>query len=96
MEKLRITTVCGFGVGSSLVLKMQLDDVLKAMGVPAEVCPSDVTSVVSSECDMIFTSREFYEQLKDTQTVPVIPVGDFLDKAKLMETTKAALESWKA
>jgi len=35
MKKLKVLAVCGFGVGSSMLLKMNVDDVLQAQGIKA-------------------------------------------------------------
>lgn len=96
MKRLKIITVCGFGVGSSLVLKMQLDDLLRARNINAEVTPSDITSAAGEVCDMIFTSQEFAQQLSQTTAVPVYAVRDFLDKEQLDKILSQALEAYGA
>ena len=91
MNRLKIATVCGFGVGSSLVLKMQIDDVLRKLGVDAEVTPCDITSVTGENCQIIFTSEEFAIQLRQTLSIPVVEVRDFLNKEYLGGVVTAAL-----
>jgi len=45
MKKLKIMVVCGFGLGSSMVLRMTLDSVLKEAGIKAETfCSDEATS----------------------------------------------------
>lgn len=44
MKDLNIMTVCGFGIGSSLILKMTVDSVLEKNGIHANTEPHDVTS----------------------------------------------------
>ncbi|MDY0395622.1 PTS sugar transporter subunit IIB [Virgibacillus halophilus] len=85
MEKLNIITVCGFGVGSSMVLKMKLDEVLKEEGITANVSTADVGSAASTPCDMIFTSNELGEKLTQAASVPVVQIKNFMDKEEIKE-----------
>ncbi len=64
MAKVKIMTVCGFGLGSSMVLKMNLDGVLKDLGIQADVFTGDVGSAQSTPADYIFTSKELGEKLQ--------------------------------
>ena len=79
MAKLKIITVCGFGVGSSMLLKMKVDEMLKKNGMDANVETSDMGSATSISCDIIFTSNELVGKIKDNVSVPVIAIGNFLD-----------------
>jgi len=36
-NKLKVVAACGVGMGSSLILKMNVEDVLKELNVPATV-----------------------------------------------------------
>lgn len=83
MKRLKIITVCGFGVGSSLVLKMKLDELLKEENIDVVVETADVGSASSTPCDLIFTSKELSEKLKNTVQVPVISVSNFIDKEEI-------------
>lgn len=53
---LRIITVCGVGMGSSLLLRMYTEDVLKELGVEAKVEASDATQARGARVDLILTS----------------------------------------
>ncbi len=92
MERLQIYTVCGFGVGSSLVFKMQIDDILSELQIEADVHPADISSIFSESCDMIFSSPELAPLLKEKKEVPIIVVDDFLDKDELTRKVKASFQ----
>ena len=98
MRRLNVICVCGFGLGTSLILKMQLDEVLKEAGIDAEVTPYDITGAAGMDADIFFTSAEFHDQLQAGTTSPVIEVHDFLDKQALRETAipavKKVMEQW--
>ncbi|MFD3157865.1 PTS sugar transporter subunit IIB [Haloimpatiens sp. FM7330] len=85
MKDLKIMAVCGFGVGSSMLLKMKIDEVLKANGMKAEVFTADVATAASTECDLIFTSKEMHEQLEGEVSVPVIQIDNFMNKKEIEE-----------
>ena len=51
---MRILTVCGMGSGSSLILKINVDEVLKQLGLKATVENIDASSYKSVPADMIF------------------------------------------
>lgn len=85
MKKLKIMSVCGFGIGSSLILKMKIDEVLKAENIDAETSPQDITSATSGSADIIFTSNELYPQIKDKVSCPIIAINNFMDTKEISE-----------
>ena len=84
-KKLKIMTVCGFGIGSSLILKMNVDDVLEKVGIEAETFSNDVTSVGDGMADLIFTSNEIGDQIIERVSCEVIVVNNFMDKTEIEE-----------
>lgn len=92
MAKLKIMTVCGFGLGSSMVLKMNLDGVLKELGIEADVFTGDVGSAQSTPADYIFTSKELGEKLSESAGKPVIIINSFVNKAEIKEKVEAELQ----
>lgn len=86
MKTPEIICVCGYGLGTSLILKMQLEEVLKEAGIEANVEPLDITSAAGAKADIIFTSEEFHDQLAEANTIPVIAISDYLNKELLQQT----------
>lgn len=84
-KALKIMTVCGFGIGSSLILKMNLDDVMSKHSIDVETFTNDVTSVASGMSDLIFTSNEIAGQVKEKVTCPVIIIENFMNKSEIEE-----------
>lgn len=85
MQRLEIISVCGFGIGSSLILKMTIDDMLKSEGIEANTYPQDVTSVGGIKADLIFTSNELYDQIVERVEAPVIVIDNFLSTEEVKE-----------
>ena len=85
---MKILAVCGFGVGSSMVLKMTIEKALRELNVTAEVENTDLTSASSTACDAILTSEELLENLRSTCSCPIYPIKRYMDKQEV----KTALE----
>ena len=80
---MKVLAVCGFGVGSSMILKMSLEKVFKKLGVSADVENTDITSAKSDNPDVIFTSEELYQELKGTVKAPIYPVKKYMDLVEI-------------
>ena len=85
MKDLNIMTVCGFGIGSSLILKMTVDSVLEKNGIHAKTYPHDVTSVTDQGVDLLLVSNELYPQVKDKVSCPILIIENFVDEAEVEE-----------
>lgn len=83
--RLKIIAVCGFGVGSSMLLKMKVDEMLKKNGVNVNVGTADFGSSVSEPCHVIFTSKELEPKISAKVKVPVIPISNFMDLKEIEE-----------
>ena len=95
MKKIKIMMVCGFGLGSSMVLKMTLDKVLKNHGISAETFCSDEATSRGEFFDMVFTSEEM-SHLFTGSPKPVIVIKNFLSadeiEAKGLEIIKGLIQ----
>jgi ascorbate PTS system EIIB component len=60
---MKIITVCGMGFGTSLMVKMTIDDLLAEMGYKADVEACDIGSIMGKDADLIVTSTEMEGQL---------------------------------
>lgn len=84
MSKVRIMVVCGFGLGSSMVLKVKLDAVLKQHGLKADTFCSDVTTATSERYDIVFTSRDLLSKFQGDPR-PVVAITNFLSEQEIAE-----------
>lgn len=85
MKKVDVMAVCGFGVGSSMILKMKIDEVAKSNGLSVNVFTADIGSAAGTPCDVIFTSNELGEGLKKQAKVPVVVITNFINKKEIEE-----------
>ena len=83
MKDLNIMTVCGFGIGSSLILKMTVDSVLEKNGIHANTVPHDVTSGTDQGVDLLLVSNELYPQVKVKVSCPSLIIENFVYEAEV-------------
>lgn len=81
-RELRILTVCGVGMGSSLILKMTAEKALAELGVEARVEHADLSSARGMGADVILAQGLHVGELLAVAPV-VIEVNNFLDAAAL-------------
>lgn len=82
---MKILAVCGFGVGSSMILRMSIEKVCKDLGIVADVENTDISSAQGAVADYIFTSEELATQLRGRVNCPVIAIKRYMDKEEVKE-----------
>ncbi|MBI0121261.1 PTS sugar transporter subunit IIB [Lactobacillus sp. M0398] len=92
---MKILAVCGFGVGSSMVLKMTLEKVVKELGVNAEVKNTDIASAKAEQADVYFTSAELKPDLESSTDKPVYAIKRYMDKDEVLKAMNAFLANKK-
>lgn len=92
---IKIQAVCGFGCGSSLFLRMKIEEILKEHHLEADVFCGDVATCTSMDCHAIFTSDELGDRIKERSKVPVITITSFVNKQEVTEKTLGFFESLK-
>lgn len=90
---IKILTVCGVGQGSSLIMRMFVEDVLKELNIPAKVEHSELISARDSDADVIVVSTLFIDQLKGSGKI-IVGLKNLVDKKEIREKLlKALLEN---
>jgi PTS system ascorbate-specific IIB component len=85
---MKILAVCGFGCGSSMILKMSIDKALSQLGLSCETDIADVSTAKGMPCDAIFTSAELAETLSSGSKIPVYTIKKYLDIAEVKLVTE--------
>lgn len=78
---IKIVAVCGAGVGSSMMLRVFTQQIVKRHGIDAEVDASDIGSINPGDYDIVVTTSDFAERL--TPQAAIIRMDNMLDKAYL-------------
>lgn len=89
-DELRVLTVCGVGMGSSLILRMTAEEVFRDLGLRARVEATDTSSARSMPADIIIGQALHTAEFEDVAPA-VIPVDNFLDTAALKQQLVARL-----
>lgn len=89
---MKIVTICGAGIGSSGILKVNAERVLQRLGLTATVVAADIASVsrVAADAQVILTSAEFVEAIGVTRA-DVVVIDNYFDSDELSTKLEAAI-----
>lgn len=89
---LKILAVCGMGIGSALILRMQVEKALKRLNLNGEVELADISTAraLAMGADIIVTSAELAQQLG---SVPgkIVTIKNYVDVNEMTEKLQAAI-----
>lgn len=89
---MRIATLCGMGFGTSMMLKLFIDDILKAEGIKAEVVPWDLGTFKGQQADLIVAPKDMESHLRSA-TATVVLINNLVDKAEIKSKVIAAINA---
>lgn len=89
---LKVLTVCGLGQGTSLILKMNVEQALGGRGIQADVEHTDVSAASSMQADYIITSNELAESLTEHDATVII-VNNYFDMDEINQAIDAHMDS---
>ena len=87
---IRIVTVCGAGVGSSMMERLFAQQILDVENIEAEVDASDIGSLDPNNYDIVITTSSFAEQLP-TSKAHIIRMDNLMDKEYLKKELLSAV-----
>jgi PTS system ascorbate-specific IIB component len=92
-KHIKILAVCGMGIGTSMLLKMQLDKVIKALDLDAKVELADISTArgLAVNADLVVTSNELADRIGEVDA-PIVAVANFMDLEGLTEGVRSALK----
>lgn len=88
---MEIITVCGMGFGTSLMLKMTVDDILGEQGVKANVNALDVGSAKGKQADLIMASQDLERSLNSVEIKKVF-IKNLTDTEEIKDKLLKALD----
>ncbi|WP_105034605.1 PTS sugar transporter subunit IIB [Cryobacterium aureum] len=90
---MKIIAVCGMGIGTSVLLKMNTEKVLRTLGIDADVEAADigVARGMARDAEIVLTSEELAEEIGDVEA-QVIVIDNFFDLEEITEKLTSALE----
>lgn len=89
---MKITVVCGNGLGTSLMMEMSIKNIVRDLGVSAEVDHVDLGSAKGTASDIFVGTSDIAEQLIAQQVSgKVVSLKNMVDKVAMKECISAAL-----
>lgn len=88
---MRIATLCGMGFGTSMMLKLFIDDILKAENIKAETLPWDLGTFKGQSADIIVAASDMAMHLKNVDSIVVL-IRNLVDKQEIKEKILAAIQ----
>lgn len=90
---MKIIAVCGMGIGTSVLLKMNIDNALTELGESADVEAADISSArgAAATADLVMTSAELAPQLGELDA-PIVIVDNFVDQDEIRQKLVDALD----
>lgn len=89
---MKIATLCGMGFGTSMMLKLFIDEILKSEGIKAEILPWDLGSFKGQQADLIVAPTDMESHLRSA-SCKVVLIRNLVDKAEIREKVLAAIRS---
>jgi PTS system ascorbate-specific IIB component len=89
---MRIATLCGMGFGTSMMLKLFIDDILKAEGLKAEVVPWDLGSFKGNKVDIVVAPTDMESHLR-SEKAKVVLIRNLVDKAEIKTKVLEAIRN---
>lgn len=89
---MKIVAICGAGVGTSAILKLNAERALERLDLEADVSATDVASVqtVAADAQIILTSPELVDRIGKTYA-DVIVIENYFDLDELTRKLEVAL-----
>lgn len=89
---MKILAVCGMGLGTGLLLRMQAEKALKQLGVKADVEVADIGTAraLAATADLIITSAELAQQLGGVKP-RIVTITNFIDLNEMVTKLGVAM-----
>ncbi|GAB3585075.1 PTS sugar transporter subunit IIB [Leifsonia lichenia] len=89
---MKIVAICGAGIGTSGILKVNAERVLRRLDIDADVTASDLASLATaaSDAQVILTSPELVDKIGQTNA-DIVVVDNYFDLDELEQKLDEAL-----
>ncbi len=93
MASVKFLCVCQMGIGSSVMLRINIEKVLKNLGIDGTVdsCTAGVAKGQAQQCDVIVTNQDVAPVVRDFGK-PIIELKNMVGTKELTEKIQAYME----
>lgn len=93
MTNLKVIAACGNGMGTSMIIKLKVQKILKELNIPADV---DALSMgqskgMTNSVDIIISSKHLTSEFVQNQKAKIIGVTNLMDENEIRQALKQAL-----
>jgi len=90
---MKIVTVCGMGIGTSVLLKMNAEKALRALGVDADVEAADIGTArgAARTAQLVLTSEDLADEIGDVPA-KVVVIQNFTNMDEITQKITDALQ----
>lgn len=92
---IEIATVCGMGLGTSMMLASQIRTMLSDENIEAKVQPVDLGSFKSQPSDIVVTTSGMAKNVEGSPAIVVL-IDNLIDKNEVRTKVMAAVEEFQA
>lgn len=82
---MKIVSVCQNGLGTSLIMKMNLEKVCQELQLSAQIQHMSLASAADAQAELWVTSREIGEKLKKMKKEPIMILENLVDRKTMKE-----------
>lgn len=82
-KRMKIVTVCGCGLGSSLLAKGMIEKIAREFGVQTAIEAADVGTAKGYESDLVVVQAHLASRLGEIPGTPIVGVKSFVDEEEL-------------
>lgn len=86
-----IYCICGMGFGTSLMLKMTIDDILTARGLRADICAWDLGSAKGVKADLFVMSDDLKNNVEGIEG-KIVFIKNITDEKEVEQVVIGALK----
>lgn len=90
-DELSVLTVCGVGMGTSLILRMTAEKVFDKLGLRARVVATDVSSAIGMHPDIVIGQAMHTPEFEGRAPV-VVSVDNFLSEDEMRDKLVPAMK----
>lgn len=87
---IKVFAVCGMGLGTSTILKSRLKQALDSQGVDYSLDVTDASAASGQQADIIFTSDELSEKIRN-KNAKIVIINNFTDRKEIAEKAESAV-----
>lgn len=93
-RRIRIVTVCGCGLGSSLLAKVAIEKIAREYGLKTSIVAADAGTAKGHAADIVVSQEHLAPRVGEIPGTPVLAIKSFINKDELREVLGPHLQAF--